>query len=254
MKDEKITDPYTFSSPLSQIVGDTFVLIIVVLFYTLGLALSMAFLTILVMKPGNEVMVIVICLIPALLFSVCIRIRGINWHIRFDKDKVLIGALGLKKQIPYNQIFFVSHGTVSERLYKEENDSDKSVTTVIIENNLTGNAKILLLTEQSKKCFHNLLKHCSGAAGVDMDYNQYLPQDSSQKLKGMKRLRRFKMIRGYGMILVGVFCLSLAFMGGSGSKAPGYYLKTEFLRALVLLSVPIWIAVGIKTLRHRDSK
>ena len=254
MKEEIKTDFYTFSSPLSQIVGDMFVLIIVVMFYTLGLTLVLGFAAILVMEPESKVMVFELCLIPALLFSAYIRIRSLNWHIRFGKENVRIGALGLKKQIPYNQIFFVSHGTISERLYKEKNGSDKSVTTVSIENNHPGNAKILLPTENGKKCFHNLLKRCPGAAGVDMDGNEYQPQDSSQKTEGMKRLIRFRMIRGYGAIFVGVFCLLLALLGGTGSKAPEYYLRTEILRVLVLLSVPIWIAFGIKTLRRRNSK
>ncbi len=238
-----------FKSPLSQTVGDIFILIVIVLFYTLGLTMVFGFLIFLILEPAEVVLILKVCLIPSFIISLIVRIRRLNWQIVLKKEKLFIGISGLKKKIDYDQIFFISHGSLPERLYKEKENKIKPVTSVIIEYQNTGKTKILLHTDKAMECFHYLVMHCPNAAGVDMDNKEYLTKESSSKKGAIKRLKRKKIFSGYGSIVIGVLCILLAYFGVNEYQDAVYYIRAEILRIIAFITGTVWIGFGVKTLR-----
>ena len=249
MQKEIKTAIHTFKSPLSQVTGDVFIFIIVVLFYTIGLTLSFGFFYLLIFETAKISLILKICLIPSLIISGIARIRGLNWQIIMYQEELAIGIPGLKKRICYNQVFFISHGTIPERLYKEERNKNKPVTSISIEYKKTGKSKILLHTEQAVECFQYLIRHCPNAAAVDMDSKEFLPKKSSQKERAIKTLRRRKIINGYAAIAIGASCILLACFGVNEYKDAIQYTRTEALRIIALIAGAVWIAFGTKILR-----
>ena len=181
--------------------------------------------------------------------SPTVRIRGLNWQIIMYQGELAIGIPGIKKRIGYNQVLFISHGTIPERLYKEERNKNKPVTSISIEYKKTGKSKILLHTEQAVECFQYLIRHCPNAAAVDMDSKEFLPKKSSQKERAIKTLRRRKIINGYAAIAIGASCILLACFGVNEYKDTIQYTHTEALRIIALIAGAVWLAFGTKILR-----
>ncbi len=182
--------PRVFKTPASYIAGDLFIASVMILFYTLGLTLVLGFFSVIIIDPENTAATFKTCLVFSLAAAIPVRAATLNWQITAAKNLIRTGIPGWSRTIACDRVSLISHGTLSERLYKEKNGSQKPVTSIVLEYHNAGKITIQLNTGDAAACLKLLKGRCRNAAIIDMEGNQHLPKESNQQKKAIKRLNR----------------------------------------------------------------